>query len=60
MEYNHPKFWILIGILLSLVNGLANPYLGIVFAKILALLTVPIQHLSLLDPEGKGGYPYMK
>jgi hypothetical protein len=42
MEYNHPKFWILIGILLSLVNGLANPYLGIVFAKILALLTVPI------------------
>jgi hypothetical protein len=60
MEYNHPKFWIPIGIILSLINGVANPYLGIVFANILTLLTVPVRYLEILDPKGKGGIPYMK
>lgn len=60
MDYNSPKVFIPIGIVLSLINGMANPYLGIVFAKILTLLSVPVQYLIVLDPEQKGGYPYMK
>ena len=60
MEYNTPKWIIPIGVLSSFVSGLMNPYCGIVFARILGLLTVPEPALKYLDPEGKGGYPYMK
>jgi ABC-type multidrug transport system fused ATPase/permease subunit len=37
-----------------------NPVAGIAFAKILSLLSVPVEYLEFLDPEKKGGFPYMK
>ena len=45
MEYNHPKSLIPIGIFFTCINGVVNPALGYVFAKIMALLTVPVHYL---------------
>jgi len=60
MEFNNPKILIAIGLLCTIPSGLANPICGIAFAKILSLLSIPVNLLKYIDPEGKGGYQYLK
>jgi len=36
-------------------SGLANPICGIAFAKILSLLSIPVDYLKFIDPLGVGG-----
>ena len=60
MAYNNPKILIVIGCLMTIPSGLANPVCGIAFAKILSLLSLPLEYLVYLDPDGVGGIEYMK
>ena len=55
MEYNKPKVLILIGVLMTIPSGLANPICGIAFAKIMTFLSIPIEFLKFIDPAGVGG-----
>lgn len=60
MKYNNPKILMVIGLLMTIPSGLANPVCGIAFAKILTLLSIPLQYLVYVDPERVGGTAYMK
>jgi ABC-type multidrug transport system fused ATPase/permease subunit len=60
MEYNNPKVLIFIGLLCTVPSGLANPVCGIAFAKILTLLSLPIDFLIYIDPAQEGGVKYLK
>jgi len=60
MVYNNPKFLIIIGLIMIIPNSLANPVCGIAFAKILTLLSVPLEFLKFIDPLGVGGNDFLK
>ena len=60
MEYNNPKFLIVLGLLMTIPSSLANPICGIAFAKLLTLLSIPVEYLKFIDPTGEGGIVYMK
>jgi ABC-type multidrug transport system fused ATPase/permease subunit len=61
MKFNNPKILIIIGLFCTIPSGLANPICGIAFAKILTLLSVPVEFLVTIDKEnGIGGFPYLK
>jgi len=60
MPYNSPKIYMVIGIISCLWNGLSQPLCGLGMAKLLTYLSTPIEYLFLIDPDGKGGIPYLK
>lgn len=60
MVYNNPKFLMIIGLFMIIPNSLANPVCGIAFAKILTLLSVPVEYLAFIDPSKVGGNEYLK
>jgi len=60
MQFNNPKYLLILGVLLTIPSSLANPVCGIAFAKILTLLSLPIPYLKFVDPLGVGGIDYMK
>ena len=60
LEYNNPKILMVIGLFCTIPSGLANPICGIAFAKILTLLSLPIEFLLYIDPAGVGGVKYLK
>ena len=60
MQYNNPKIYIILGVLMTIPSGLANPVCGIAFAKILSLLSIPVDYLKYIDPAKVGGIQYMK
>lgn len=60
MQFNNPKFLLILGVFMTIPSSLANPVCGIAFAKILTLLSLPIPYLKFVDPLGVGGIEYMK
>lgn len=60
MKYNNPKILLVIGLFCTIPSGLSNPICGIAFAKILSLLSIPVEFLKFLDPDGIGGFDYLK
>jgi hypothetical protein len=60
MVYNNPKFLLILGTFMIIPNSLANPVCGIAFAKILTLLSMPIEYLKFIDPLEVGGTDYLK
>ena len=43
MRYNKPAYFILIGIIGSMINGSVSPLVGWAFAEILGILTPPME-----------------
>jgi hypothetical protein len=60
MVYNNPKILLVIGLFTIIPSSLANPVCGIAFAKILTLLSLPVEFLIYIDPAKVGGTEYMK
>ena len=60
MEFNKPKIFLVIGLIAIIPSSLANPVCGIAFAKILTLLSLPVEYLIYIDPAKVGGSEYMK
>lgn len=49
--YNKPAYLIVIATIGAMINGLAQPILGVVFAKILTILSTPKEYLEFLHGE---------
>jgi len=60
MVYNNPKILLVIGLIMIIPSSLANPVCGIAFAKILTLLSLPVEYLIYIDPAKVGGTEYLK
>lgn len=48
MHYNNPKWLIPIACICSAAGGFTQPFMGVVFAKVMNLLTVPTEMWELL------------
>lgn len=48
MPYNNPKYLIVVAVLGSMINGSSQPILGVLFAKLVFLLSVPLIYLNTL------------
>lgn len=60
MVFNNPKILLVIGLIMIIPSSLANPVCGIAFAKILTLLSLPVEYLIYIDPAKVGGTEYLK
>lgn len=49
MAYNHPKSLIGIAVIGAAIMGFSQPFLGIIFAKVMGLLTVPLELLEVVE-----------
>lgn len=49
--YNKPFYLIIVATLGAMVNGLLQPTLGVVFAKMLGLLSAPKEYLEMMHGE---------
>lgn len=49
--YNKPTYLIVVATIGAMVNGLMQPTLGVVFAKMLGLLSAPKEYLELMHGE---------
>jgi hypothetical protein len=47
MPYNNPKFLLFTATFGAMINGSTQPILGVVFAKILSLLSAPMEMLEV-------------
>jgi hypothetical protein len=51
MPYNSPKFLLVTATLGAMINGSTQPILGVVFAKLLSLLSAPMLLLEEINGE---------
>jgi hypothetical protein len=52
LKYNEPKALIFIAIFMSAISGSSQPIFGIVFSKVMNLLTVPMNYIAFIYGPG--------
>jgi hypothetical protein len=51
-KYNEPKILIVVAIFMSAISGASQPIFGVIFSKVMNLLTVPLAYIPFVYGAG--------